>query len=516
MKKMNFSSKRGKIKSMRTTKPIAEGAIGEEKKRFDKAAAARGTHFLSCTELTKHSIIVIGAGSGGLVIAIGAAKAGKRVLLIERGEFGGDCTNYGCIPSKTLIAAARKHLDSAGALSHAREIVERVRSHEEPAALKQLGVTTLRGEAHFKSDHVLEVVDKEGKSHIVKGKKIVIATGSSPNVPPIDGLKGTPYLTNETIFSLKEAPKTLAILGGGPIGCELAQTFARLGSKVHLIHRHDALLAKEEPKAQELIAKEFHKEGIELHFNTTISAVTHQNGQFNLTLSQEKLQSDALLIAIGRRPNISALHLDAAHVEHTHTKIPTDRFGRTNQKHIFAIGDVRGGPFFTHLAESQARSVLTSLLLPFSFLKKLSMQAIPRVTFTDPEVASCGLTIKEAEKLYPSASLKTYTLEFSDLDRAICEGREEGFISIVTKKWSSKILGVTIAGPRAGEMLGQVTLAMLHGIPLRKLSRLIVPYPTYNLAIRKVADMWLTSILNNFSSLGSSEAQLNRSDRRKE
>ena len=451
--------------------------------------------------MKKYAIIVIGAGSGGLVVAIGAAKAGKRVLLIERGEFGGDCTNYGCIPSKTLIAAARKHIDSASALSHAREIVKRVRALEEPEALKKLGVVTLRGEAHFKTGHVLEVVDKEGKSHTVKGKKIVIASGSSPNVPPIDGLKSTPFLTNETIFSLKEAPKTLVILGGGPIGCELAQTFARLDSKVHLIHRHDALLAKEEPKAQELIAKQFHKEGIELHVNTNITTVSHDGNHFDITLNDltssenPKLQTDALLIAIGRSPNISTLHLDAAHVRHAHNQIPTDRFGRTNQKHIFAIGDVRGGPFFTHLAENQARSVLTSLLLPFPFLKKLSTQAIPRTTFTDPEVASCGLSIKEAGQLYPSSSLKTYTLEFSELDRAICEGREEGFISIVTKKWSSKILGVTIVGPRAGEMLTQVTLAMLHGIPLRKMAKLIIPYPTYNLAIRKVADMWLTKTL---------------------
>ncbi len=445
--------------------------------------------------MKKYSIIVIGAGSGGLVVAIGAAKAGKRVLLIERGEFGGDCTNYGCIPSKALISSARGHLDSAEALARARAIVEKVRAHEEPAALDKLGVATLRGEAHFKSSHILEIIDTEGKTHTVKGKKIIIATGSSPNVPPIEGLTGTPYLTNETIFSLKEAPTTLAILGGGPIGCELAQTFSRLGSKVHIIHRHDALLAKEEPKAQELIASEFQKEVIARHFNTTITTVTHQDGSFNLKLSKGELQADALLISIGRRPNISALNLDAAHVRHTSSRIPTDRFARTNQKHIFAIGDVRGGPFFTHLAENQARSVLTSLLLPFPFMKKIDTQALPRVTYTDPEIASCGLSCKQAQQLFPASSLKTYTLEFSDLDRAICEGRTEGFITIVTKKWSSKILGVTIAGPRAGEMLTTVTLAMEQGIPLRKLAKLIFPFPTYNLAIRKAADMWLTQTL---------------------
>ncbi len=467
--------------------------------------------------MKKYSIVVIGAGSGGLVVAIGTAKAGKKVLLIERAYYGGDCTNFGCIPSKSLIASAHvahaiksadrfgiesdKNFRADGALRRASQIVERVRSHEEPEALKKLGVTTLNGEAHFLNPHTLEVVDKEGTSHIIKGKRIVIATGSSPIIPSIEGLKDTPFLTNETVFSLKEIPKTFAILGGGPIGCELAQAFSRLGSKVHLIHRHSELLAKEDPKAQELIAGQFKKEGITLLLNTTIGAVSHRDNLFHITLvdlvtsKKMELNSGALLVATGRRPNILPLNLKASHVQHSNKRIPTDRFGRTNQKHIFALGDVRGGPYFTHLAENQARTILTSLILPYPFLKKLSTQHIPRVTYTDPEIASVGLSVKQAQQLYPSSSLACYTVPFSDVDRAITEGREEGFISIVTKKWSSKILGATIAGPRAGEILAHISLAMESGIPLRKLASIIYPYPTYMLAVRKAADMWLTQTL---------------------
>lgn len=413
--------------------------------------------------MKKYAIIVIGAE--GLLVALGAATAGKRVLFIERDECG-------YIPSKTLFANARSPI-----------------AKRRPEALKKLGVSTLCGAFHFKSSHILEVIDTEGKSHTVKGRTIVLATGSSPHIPLIAGLQGAPYLTNETVFSLKEAPKTVAILGGGPIGCELAQTFSRLGSKVHLIHRHEALLAKEEPRAQELIADIFQKGGITLHFNDTITYVKHEDNRFDLTLSKGELQADALLIACGRQPNISELNLDAAHVRHSASRIPTDRFARTNQKHIFAIGAVRGGPFFTHLAENQARSVLSTLLLPFP--KKLDTQPLPRITFTDPEIASCGLSTKQAQQLYPAASLKTYTVDFADLDRALFEDRTEGFISIVTKKWSSKILGVTIAAPYAGEMLTTITLAMQHNIPLRKLSKLIFPYPTWNIAIRTAADLCL-------------------------
>ena len=454
--------------------------------------------------MKRYPLIVIGAGAAGLVVAVGAAKAGKKVLLIEKGYYGGDCTNYGCIPSKSLIASAQAaHVVQEGkqlglefatrewntepSLNRTRRIIEEVRSHADAAALAKIGVETLTAAASFKDPHCLRVNGEE-----IFGKQIVIATGASPLVPAVKGLEKTPFLTNETIFDLKQIPDSLVVMGGGPIGCELAQAFQRLGSKVTILHRHAQLLNKEEKSAQITIATQFEKEGISLLLGSHVQEVHYQNDQFQILLDQgRKVTAHALLVAVGREPNVRSLNLEAAGVVYTDKGIPVDSYGRTNQPHIWAAGDVVGSPFFTHWAESQARSVLTSLLLPFK--KKLDRkQAIPRVTYTDPEVASVGLTEEQASNL---CKIATYHVPFSSVDRAITAGRTEGFIKIVTKKWSSQILGCTIVSPRAGEMLGEVALAMNAKIPLRKLAYLIHPYPTYNQAIRKAADLWLTQTI---------------------
>jgi pyruvate/2-oxoglutarate dehydrogenase complex dihydrolipoamide dehydrogenase (E3) component len=458
------------------------------------------------TRVTTYPIVVIGAGAGGLVIAIGGTKAGKKVLLIEKGNYGGDCTNFGCIPSKSLIASANSAFaikegkalginsvpsitEANETLSRLRRIVGEIRSHEDPEALKKLGLETRTGIAQFEGTHTIRV-----NGEIIHAKQIVIATGSSAFIPPIKGLDKTPFLTNETVFELKEIPKSLTVIGGGPIGCELAQAFSRLGSKISLIHSHKELLNKEEPLAQDVIADQFKLEGMALYLGIGVKEVSHNQDQFQIYLEDgQKIESEALLVCVGRKPNVSSLNLQAAGVIYSENGIPVDTYGRTNMSHIWAVGDVAGSPFFTHWAEKQARSVLTSLILPFPFKKKIDKnQPIPRVTFTDPEVASVGLTEKEAGQSY---NIATYLVPFSQVDRAITTGRTEGFVKIVTKKWSSKILGCTIVGERAGEMLGEITLAMYSGIPLRKLSGLIHPYPTYNLAIRKAADMWLTQTI---------------------
>jgi pyruvate/2-oxoglutarate dehydrogenase complex dihydrolipoamide dehydrogenase (E3) component len=458
---------------------------------------------IESSNVKSYPIVVIGAGAGGLVIAIGATKAGKKVLLIEKGNYGGDCTNFGCIPSKSLIASGHcassikkskdlgielssQIIQATQSLNRVREIVAEIRSHENPKALSSLGLETLTGKATFVGPHILQVNDT-----IIKPKQIVIATGSSPFIPKIKGLDKCPFLTNETIFELNEIPKSLVVIGGGPIGCELAQAFLRLGSKVSLIHSHAEILNKEEPGVQELIRSQFISEGMALHMNVSVREVTYHDSQFQIYLDNgEKIESEELLLSVGRKPNASGLNLESAGVNYTDQGITVDRYGRTNQHHIWAVGDVIGAPFFTHYAENQARSVLTSLLLPFPFKKKIDKnQSIPRVTYTDPEVASIGLSEKEAKKNY---NIATYTVPFNQVDRAITTGETKGFIKVVTKKWSSKILGCTIVGPRAGEMLGEISLAMYAGIPLRKLSGLIHPYPTYNGAIRKAADLWLT------------------------
>ena len=431
--------------------------------------------------------IVIGAGAGGLVVARGAAKAGKRVLLVDKGTWGGDCTNFGCIPSKTLIAAAHQHKPEP--LQLVRNTVRQVRSHEEPDALRKLGVEVCTGMAKFVDAHTIDV---DGNTY--KGQKIVIATGSHPVIPPIDGLEGTPFLTNETVFDLEIVPNSLSFLGGGPIGCELAQAFRHLGSEIHMIIRSDRLLGKEDRDAGAVIGDVFKREGIHLHFNAQIENAQFSNQSFTLNLRgnvPEVIQTDQLLVSTGRKPRLEQLNLQAAGVTHTEDGISVDAYGRTNQQHIYAIGDCNGRALFTHYAEHMGRTVLRNLLAPGK--QKIDQHFPPRCTFTFPEVAALGLLEDDARKQYHSVAV--YKLPLSDVDRAVCEGHTDGFIKVITKKWSSKILGAVIVAPRAGEMLEQLNVAHHFDIPLRKLSALIHPYPTFSRGVRKVADMWLTQTI---------------------
>ena len=450
-----------------------------------------------------YDIIVIGAGAGGLVIGIGGAKAGKKVLLIEKGAYGGDCTNYGCIPSKSLIASAKNahaftlskqlgiktspfSIDGSGALERVRAIISEVRSQEDPLALNQLGVETLNGTARFQDAHTLSV---DGK--LVKGKQIVIATGSIPFIPNISGLENTPFLTNETVFDLKKKPKSFIFVGGGPIGCELAQAFARLGSSVTMIASKPSILARESSDVSKVVMDAFQKEGIHLLLGCRTERVSYETA-FEVEVrgkTTQTLQADALFIAVGRRPQIHELGLDAAKVAYSEEGIQTDNYGRTTHKHIWAVGDAAGPPFFTHYAENQARSVLKNLLLPF--IIKKSKQPIPRCTFVDPEVASIGLKEEDCNP----RKVVIYTVPFKEVDRNITSGRTEGFVKIITKKWSSRILGATIVGPHAGELLMQISIAMKAKMPLRKLSNLMYPYPIESLAIRKAADKWLSETI---------------------
>lgn len=438
-----------------------------------------------------YPFVVIGAGAGGLVVAIGLAKAGKKVLLIEKGPYGGDCTNFGCIPSKTLIGLAKHHRKE---LSFVREIVSEIRSHEDPSALAKIGVKTLTGQATFLSPHLLQVVEKNGVTHQVQAGKIVIATGSHPQIPPIPGLKETPFLTNETVFDLKAIPKSLIVMGGGPIGCELAQAFQRLGTSVELIHTHAELLGREPKAASDVLIRQFKKEGMSLHLGAKVERVEHSHSGFKVIVEGNPLEGEHLLVSVGRKPQLK-LDLEKADIKYTEQGIQTDSYGRTSQKHIFAIGDAAGPPFFTHLAENRGRAVLTTLILSPWIKKRFSNQAVPRVTYTDPEIASIGLSEEEALEQYGEKGIAVYDVPMSEVDRAITQDRREGFVKIVTKRWSSHILGATIVAPRAGEMLAEISLAMFAKIPLRKLANLIHPYPTYSLAIRRAADQWFTKTI---------------------
>ncbi len=459
----------------------------------------------------RYQIVVIGAGSAGLVIATGAAKAGKKVLLIERGTYGGECTNSGCIPSKSFIASSQvahaiKYAKDFGlegvsgptntkkVLERVRQIISSVRKKEEPKFLKEKKIETVTATASFTAPHLIQIKTGEKIPYEVYGEKIVIATGSSALIPDIAGIYETPFLTNETLFALHRIPKSISILGGGPVGCEMAQAFSRLGSHVIQIHKNGSLLNKEEPEAQEILAKTLEKEGVELFLGFETKSVSYSEGKFTLIIKQSEkeetfISSDALFVAVGRKANTDSLQLKAAGIAFSEKGIQVDKYGRTSQKHIWAIGDVvEEGPKFTHAAENQARKVLLSLLSPIR--KKLRDPLMPRVTFTDPEIACFGLSERAATELF-GQNVAIYSVPFTENDRAITAGRKEGFVKVITKKRRGKILGATIVGPRAGEMLPELCLAAKENISLRKLSSLIHPYPTYNLAIRKSADLWL-------------------------
>ncbi len=461
--------------------------------------------------MEKYDVIVIGAGACGLVVANGAVAFGKKVLLIENENWGGDCTNFGCVPSKSIIASSKiSHAakfcttlgldkcsfpDAEHVLKRVQDIVSSIRKHEEPDALRKKGIFTLTGRAHFVDSHTLCVIQSDESQSNVQGKYIVIATGSYPRIPDIPGLVNTPFLTNETIFSLSAIPKSLAILGGGPIGSELGQAFLRLGSKTTLIHSHPHLLEREERVAQSLIEKQFLSEGMELELDAKVQSVTFDQNLFTLLVftngKTKQIQTEKLLVASGRMPNIQELNLQNAKINFSSSGIPVDCYGRTNVSHIFAIGDVTGPPFFTHRAEHEARAVLTTLILPFWFKKKIDNQAIPRVTYTSPEIASIGLSEEDAEKSYGKKNIAVYHFPLEKVDRAITQSETMGFFRVVTKKYSSQILGATLVAPNAGDMLPIISLAMYKKIPLRQLASLIFPYPTYALGLRQTADLWL-------------------------
>ncbi|MGM0439507.1 MAG: dihydrolipoyl dehydrogenase family protein [Chlamydiota bacterium] len=464
-----------------------------------------------------YDIAVIGAGAGGLVVAIGAAAAGKKVAIIDHGPYGGDCTNFGCIPSKTLIDSAHSAhlireaaqrgiqlpeplaLETSGVFTHIKNNIQEVRSHGDAEALQAKGITTFTGKASLQNTHSILITYNDGSEEVISGNDIVIATGSLPTIPPIPGLKDIPYLTNQTIFNLDHVPSRLAIIGGGAIGCEIAQAFQRLGSQVSIIQHSPTILNKEEPEAQEMITSSFCQEGISLFLNHNIVSVENNNSETLLTIEDKNskinqiVACDELLIATGHSPNIYDLDLEFAEIDYSSRGgVEVDQYGRSSQKNIWAVGDAIGPPYFSHWAESQARSVLTSLLLPWYFKKKVAFhQLLPRTTFTAPEVAAVGLSEEEARQRYGTKKIAVYLFDFKDLDRAITAGHQKGLVKVITKKWSSRILGATIVGERAGEMIMEIVTAMHAKMSLRKLAKIIHPYPTYTLAIRKTADLWL-------------------------
>ncbi len=465
-----------------------------------------------------YDLVVIGAGTAGLVVAAGAAglDLGLKVALIEKHLMGGDCLNVGCVPSKTIIRSARvvgeiwdakslgvnipQHnidVDFSKVMARMRRIRADISHNDSAERFQNLGVDVFLGSGRFASKNTVEVGDKT-----LKFKKAVIATGTRPAQLAIPGIEQAGYLTNETVFSLIQRPEHLAVIGGGPIGCELAQAFRRLGCEVMLFHSGSHLLNKEDAQAANILQKVLINEGIRVVLNSKLEeVVTVTQGKrlyFSTNGHRDSVTVDEILVGAGRSPNVENLNLESVGVEYDkHQGVKVNDYLQTTNPKIYAAGDICMNWKFTHAADAAARIVIKNTLFsPFGLGRtKLSSLVMPWVTYTDPEIAHVGLSEHEAQKL--GIEVTTINIPFSSVDRAIADGEELGFLKIYHKKGSDEIIGATIVASHAGEMISEVTTAMVNKIGLSKLSSVIHPYPTQAEAIKKAADAYRRTLLTS-------------------
>jgi len=433
-----------------------------------------------------HDLVIIGGGTAGLVTAAGAAALGARVALVERERLGGDCLWTGCVPSKALIAAARKRQltgrgDWAEAASWMRDAQTRIEKHDDPARFRAMGVDVVFSLARLAGAGRVEVQDRT-----LASTRIVIATGSLPTAPPIPGLEETGYLTHLTAFQQPTLPPSITMLGGGAIGLELAQTYARLGAKVTVLELLPEVLPNEDPEVGRFVRERLEKEGVVVRTGFTATRVA-RDGAAKVVCGprSERIVADELFVATGRRPNTRDLEMERAGVALERGAVRVNARLETTQRGIWAAGDVTGGLQFTHVAEYMARIVVQNALTPFK--AKATYRIVPWVTYTDPEVARVGQTEREATA--QGERVEVYRSDFADLDRAIVDDATVGFAKIVTRR-DGRILGATIVGRGAGELIMEVVLAMRFRVPLQKLAGVIHPYPTMSEIVRHTADTW--------------------------
>lgn len=449
--------------------------------------------------MSERDLVILGGGAGGLVVASVAAQLGQRVTLVEKADkLGGDCLHHGCVPSKALIRSAQvaalmrraadfglascdPQVDLARVNAHVQKIIDQIQPHDDPERFRSYGCEVLLGEgAQFISPHEVQVGER-----VIRARRFVIATGARPFVPDIPGLKGAPHSTNLELFSLQALPRRLVVLGGGPIGVEMGQALARLGSAVTIVQRGPQLLPQEDGEVVARLVAQLAAEGIEVRTGINIDAIVTDTGSGAAQLhcsDGQHLGADHILVATGRRPNVDGLGLETAGVEYTRRGITVDRRQRTSQKHIYACGDVCGPYAFTHMAEHQAGVVISNAV--FRFPKKTDYRVVPWVTYTDPELARVGLT--EAQARAQGIEPTVLRFEFADIDRAITEVDTVGLYKLVTHR--GRILGATILGPHAGELLHEIVLAMQARVKIADISTAIHAYPTLAQIHRRVVN----------------------------
>lgn len=459
----------------------------------------------------RYSIVAIGAGTAGLVSAAGAAGLGARAAVIERHFMGGDCLNVGCVPSKAVISAARAwhaarrassefggpscadDADFGAAMERMRRLRAAISHHDSAERFAGLGVDVYMGHARFTSPDTIEVDGKQ-----LQFRRAVIATGGRAAAPPIPGLSDIDYLTNETIFSLTELPARLGIIGAGPIGCEMAQSMARFGSRVILFDIADHVLAREDPDAAAVVQQGLVSDGVELVLNARINEVAASGDATQVRYELDDgvgrdIDVDALLVAVGRKPNVENLGLEVAGVNYGAGGVEVDDFLRTSNRRVYACGDVASRHQFTHTADAQARIVIQNAL--FHGRARVSKLVVPWCTYTSPEIAHVGMY--EAEARAAGHQVTTITVPFSEVDRAVLDGEDQGFLRVHHEK--GRILGATMVAEHAGEMIGELSLAITARIRLAQISGTIHPYPTQAEVIRKVGDAYRRTGLTPFT-----------------
>jgi len=450
----------------------------------------------------RYNLVAIGAGTAGLVSAAGAAGLGARAAVIERRFMGGDCLNVGCVPSKGVISAARAwhaarrarsefggptcvdDADFGAAMERMRRLRAGISHHDSAERFAGLGVDVYLGHARFTSSDTLEVDGKQ-----LRFRRAVIATGGRAAAPPIPGLGEIDYLTNETIFSLTDLPVRLGVIGGGPIGCEMAQSMARFGSRVTLFDMADHVLPREDADAADVVQDALVSDGVELVLNARINEVVASGATKRVRYELDdgvvrEVDVDALLVAVGRKPNVENLGLDVAGVKHGAQGVEVDDFLRTSNRRVYACGDVASRHQFTHTADAQARIVIQNAL--FHGRARVSKLVVPWCTYTSPEIAHVGMY--EGEARAAGRQVTTITVPFAEVDRAVLDGEGRGFLRVHHEK--GRILGATMVAEHAGDMIGELALAITVGIRLSQISGTIHPYPTQAEIIRKVGDAY--------------------------
>ncbi len=442
-----------------------------------------------------YALVIIGAGSAGLTAVGFAAQLGSRVALVEKHRIGSDCTWTGCVPRKPLLKAAKVAqqmrtadryglvpvepvVDLKAVMAHVKSVVAEVYEEESPEVLRADGIDVYLAGAHFKDPHAIAAGEDT-----LTARRVLLATGAHPFIPPINGLENVDYLTYESIWNLEALPRHLLVIGGGPIGCEMTQAFRRLGAQVTLVTDRDRLLPRDEPAAARVLAEVFEAEGISVRYDAAAERVWQDRDGIHLGAGGSELVGDALLVAAGRQPNVDALELDRAGVAYSAQGIQVDEYLRTSQAHIYAAGDCVGGYQFTHYAGWQGFQAVRNALLPGT--SKGVTDNVPWTTFTDPEVAHMGWTEERARAEFGDA-VRICHWPMARVDRARAEGDTTGFMNVVHKK-DGTLLGVTIVAARAGEMIHEWIVALERGLKVGDLATTIHVYPTYSTAIMQAA-----------------------------